>query len=63
MDLHSFQPPTATISQTGKRKNPATATRLAKLTLEVEKQTARAENGENVDLVERIYMYFDEETK
>jgi len=47
------------ISKTKKRKNPAIATRLGKLKLEIEKQIARAENGENDELVERIYMYYD----
>ena len=47
------------IAKTGKRKNPAIATRLEKLKLEIEKQISRAEKGENVELVERIYMYYD----
>ena len=34
-------------------------TRLEKLKLEIEKQISRAEKGENVELVERIYMYYD----
>jgi len=47
------------ISKTEKRKNPAIATRLEKLKLEIEKQIGRAEKSENVELVERIYMYYD----
>jgi len=48
------------ISKTGKRKNPSIATRLEQLKLEIKKQIARAEKGENDELVERIYMYYDE---
>ena len=47
------------ISMAGKKKNPAIATRLEKLKLEIEKQISRAEKGENVELVEMIYMYYD----
>ena len=43
----------------GKKKNPAIAIRLEKLKLEIEKQISRAEKGENVELVEMIYMYYD----
>ncbi len=51
------------IAKTGKRKNPTIATRLGKLKLEIEKQIARAETGENNKLVERFYMYYDEQSK
>ena len=51
------------ITKTGKRKNPTIATRLGKLKLEIEKQISRAENGENDEFVEIIYMYYDENTK
>ena len=34
------------------------ATRLEKLKLEIEKQIARVEKGENAELVEMIYMYY-----
>lgn len=47
------------ITKTGKQKNPAIATRLEKLKLEIEKQISRAEKGENDELVERVYMYYD----
>ena len=47
------------ISKTEKRKNPAIATRLGKLKLEIEKQIGRAVKSENDELVERIYMYYD----
>jgi hypothetical protein len=33
--------------------------RLEKLKLEIEKQIGRAVKSENVELVERIYMYYD----
>ncbi len=51
------------IIKTGKRKNPTIATRLGKLKLEIENQISRAENGENDEFVEIIYMYYDENTK
>ena len=51
------------ITKTGKIKNPTIATRLGKLKLEIENQISRAENGENDEFVERIYMYYDENTK
>ena len=47
------------ISKSGKKKNPCIATRLEKLKLEIEKQTARVQKGENVELVERIYQYYN----
>jgi len=45
--------------KSGKRRNPTTATRLAKLKLEIEKQIKRIENEENTELLERVYMYYD----
>ena len=47
------------IDNKGIRKNPMLYTRLEKLKNEIEKQIKRIENEENIDLVERIYMYYD----
>jgi uncharacterized protein YcfL len=47
------------IDKKGIRKNPMIYTRLEKLKNEIEKQIKRIENEENIDLVERIYMYYD----
>jgi hypothetical protein len=44
----------------GKNKNPAIATRLEALKTEIEKQIKRIENEENKELVERVYMFYDE---
>ena len=44
----------------GKNKNPEIATRLEALQKELNKQIARIQNEENTDLVERVYMYYDE---
>jgi hypothetical protein len=41
------------------RKNPQMATRLTALRKEIERQIIRIENGENGDLVEIHYMYYD----
>ena len=46
-------------SKNGKNKNPEIATRLIKLKKEIEKQIKRIKNGENTELLERIYMYYD----
>ena len=43
-----------------KKKNPTIATRLEKLKEELDKQIMRIENNENTELLERIYMYYDE---
>ena len=43
-----------------KNKNPTIATRLEKLKEELDKQIMRIENNENTELLERIYMYYDE---
>jgi hypothetical protein len=47
------------INKNGTSKNPAIATRLLVLKNEIEKQIQRIEHGENYELVERIYMYYD----
>jgi uncharacterized protein YheU (UPF0270 family) len=47
------------INKNGISKNPAIATRLLVLKNEIEKQIQRIEHGENYELVERIYMYYD----
>jgi hypothetical protein len=47
------------INAQGVRKNPMIATRLDALKTEIEKQIIRVEREENVELVERVYMYYD----
>ena len=47
------------INKTGTRKNPTIANRLYVLKDEIEKQMKRIENDENIELVERIYLYYD----
>ena len=47
------------IDKKGIRKNPMIYTRLEKLKNEIEKQIKRIENEENSELVERVYMYYD----
>ena len=47
------------INAQGIRKNPMIATRLEALKTEIEKQLERVEREENVELVERVYMYYD----
>ena len=42
-----------------KNVNPTISKRLPKLKDEIEKQFRRIENGENKELIERIYLYFD----
>jgi hypothetical protein len=44
----------------GKTKNPRMTTRLENLKLEIEKQIKRIKNEDNKELVERIYMYYNE---
>ncbi len=44
----------------GKNKNPKLSNRLQVLKTEIEKQINRIENENNEDLVERIYLYYDE---
>ena len=51
--------PDSYISKSGKRKNPTIASRLEALEKEINKQIVRIENGENAELVERIYMFYD----
>jgi len=46
-------------SKNGKNKNPEIATRLIELKKEIEKQIKRIENEENTEILERIYMYYD----
>lgn len=43
-----------------KSKNPRLSTRLQTLGDEIERQIGRIKNGENEELVERVYMYYDE---
>jgi hypothetical protein len=43
----------------GITKNPMMETRFKKLKIEIEKQITRIEKGENTELVERIYMFYD----
>jgi hypothetical protein len=47
------------INAKGILKNPMIATRLEALKTEIEKQIIRVEREENVELVERVYMYYD----
>jgi len=48
------------VNAKGKSVNPTIATRLTVLKLELEKQVSRIENEENTELVERVYMYYDQ---
>tara|TARA_Y100000389_G_scaffold76911_1_gene73694 strand:+ start:1355 stop:2233 length:879 start_codon:yes stop_codon:yes gene_type:complete len=43
----------------GKNKNPEIATRLRVLKKEIDKQISRIEKEENTELVDRIYLYYD----
>ena len=43
----------------GKSKNPTIATRLEELKKEIEKQINRINKEKNTELVERVYMYYD----
>ena len=43
----------------GKKCNPSISTRLSTLKEEIDKQIKRIENGENNDLLEIKYLYFD----
>ena len=45
----------------GKSKNPTIATRLDALHKQLTTQIARIEKGENVDPLERLYMFYDEQ--
>jgi hypothetical protein len=47
----------------GRNRNPSMIKRLTELKTEIEKQIKRVENGENEELVERIYMYYDETSR
>jgi hypothetical protein len=44
----------------GKKRNPLISTRLIALKTELEKQIKRIEDEENEELVEIVYMYYDE---
>ena len=46
-------------SKTGKNKNPAISTRLIALKKEIEKQIKRIHDEENIECIEKIYMYYD----
>ena len=46
--------------QNGKKKNPRMVTRLKALQAEINKQITRIEKEENTELVEIVYMYYDE---
>ena len=45
--------------KTGKNKNPTIATRLTVLKKEIEKQMKRIHDEENTELLERVYLYYD----
>jgi very-short-patch-repair endonuclease len=47
------------IAKNGKRKNPEIATRLRILEKEIEKQIKRIEGEDNQELLERVYLYYD----
>lgn len=47
------------VAKNGKNKNPMISTRLPVLLDEIKKQIIRIEKEENTELVERIYMYYD----
>jgi hypothetical protein len=47
------------LSKNGKNKNPMISTRLSVLLDEINKQIERIKAGENTELVERIYLYYD----
>ena len=49
-----------TYKKGNRRFNPTTATRLVKLKTTVQEQISRIENNKNDELVERIYLYYDE---
>ena len=46
-------------SKKGNNKNPEISTRLTVLKQEIEKQLERIKKEENTELIERIYMYYD----
>lgn len=48
------------VNKDGKKKNPSLSKRLEELKKEIEKQIERVSQEENKDLVERVYMYYDE---
>ena len=47
------------MGKNGKNKNPMISTRLPVLLDEIKKQVTRIENEQNKELIERIYMYYD----
>ena len=48
------------IDKNGKSKNPMISTRLTELKIQIDKQISRIENNENDDLIEVIFMYFNQ---
>jgi hypothetical protein len=46
-------------NEKGVSKNPTIASRLTKLKKEIEFQIGRIKNNKNIELVERVYMYYD----
>jgi hypothetical protein len=47
-------------SKSGKNKNPGIAVRLRQLELIIKEQIKRIENEENKEILEIIYMYYDD---
>jgi len=47
------------VSKKGVNKNPMIASRLVELKNEVERQLERIQKGENIELIERVYLYYD----
>jgi hypothetical protein len=47
------------INKKGIRKNTMMTTRLDRLKQEIEKQIERIENDENPELIEHVYLYYD----
>ena len=47
------------VAKNGKNKNPMISTRLPVLLDEIKKQIIRIEKEENTELIERIYLYYD----
>ena len=51
--------PDSYIQKSGKKANPQISTRLKVLSEEINRQIARIERGENTDMVERVYLFYD----
>lgn len=47
-------------SKIGKNKNPEISTRLRELKKQIEKQIKRIRKEENTDILEKLYMYYDD---